>query len=545
MKKMAPETVHARRWATLAVLCLSLLLVVVDSSIVNVALPTLSRSLHASTTSLQWITDAYTLAVAGLLLTLGSLGDRIGRHRLLAAGLAVFGVGSALAGMSGSAGELIAFRVLMGIGAAAIMPATLSILTNVFSNPIERAKAIGIWSAVAGVGVAIGPSTGGFLLEHFAWGSIFLVNLPIVAVALVAGRFVVPPSASPQPKPLDPAGAVLSVAGLMALVYAIIEAPQHGWLSASTLGIAGGGLAVLAAWVAVELRSSHPMVDLRVFANARFSAASFAVTMIFFALFGWLFLFTQQMQFVLGYSALQAGVRTLPFALGMGVASALSAKLAARAGTKLAVAAGLVFMAAGFALMATSTVHTGYAFLAPASVLIAIGMGLAMAPATESIMGSLPPAQAGVGSAVNDTTREIGGAIGVAVMGSVASSVFASHLHTGAAHLAGGYAHATGSLSAALAAAQHTHGAAGQALAHAAQQAFVTGSDTAVLAAIGAALLGALAAIAFLPARAAAHTASPVTAVAAPRAGQHEQAAPAGAQPASAVRVLTTAGCPD
>jgi EmrB/QacA subfamily drug resistance transporter len=504
--------------------------VVVDSSIVNVALPTLSKALHASTTSLQWITDAYTLAVAGLLLTLGSLGDRIGRHRLLAAGLAVFGIGSALAGMSGSAGQLIAFRVLMGIGAAAIMPATLSILTNVFTNPVERAKAIGIWSAVAGVGVAIGPSTGGWLLEHFSWGSIFLVNLPIVAVALVAGRFVVPASASPRPKPLDPAGVVLSVTGLLALVYAVIEAPQHGWLSASTLGIAGGGLTVLAAWVAVELRSSHPMVDLRVFANARFSAASFAVTMIFFALFGWLFLFTQQMQFVLGYTALQAGVRTLPFALGMGVTSALSAKLAARAGTKLAVAAGLVFMAAGFGLMATSTVHTGYAFLAPASVLIAIGMGLAMAPATESIMGSLPPAQAGVGSAVNDTTREIGGAIGVAVMGSVASSVFASHLHAGVAH-------ATSSLAGVLAAAQHTHGPAGQALAHAAQHAFVTGSDTAVLAAIGAALLGALAAIAFLPARAAAHTPAEQTGGQAPA----EQTAP-DATAASAPRVLTTTG---
>jgi EmrB/QacA subfamily drug resistance transporter len=532
MKNMTPETVRARRWATLAVLCLSLLLVVIDSSIVNVALPTLSRSLHASTTSLQWITDAYTLAVAGLLLTLGSLGDRIGRHRLLAAGLAVFGVGSALAGMSGSAAELIGFRVLMGIGAAAIMPATLSILTNVFTNPVERAKAIGIWSAVAGVGVAIGPSTGGWLLEHFAWGSIFLVNLPVVAIALIAGRFVVPPSASPRPKPLDPAGVLLSVTGLLALVYAIIEAPQHGWLSATTLGTAGGALIVLAAWVAVELRSTHPMVNLRVFANARFSAASFAVTMIFFALFGWLFLFTQQMQFVLGYTALQAGVRTLPFALGMGVTSAMSAKLAARAGTKLAVAAGLVFMAAGFGLMATSTVHTGYAFLAPASVLIAIGMGLAMAPATESIMGSLPPAQAGVGSAVNDTTREIGGAIGVAVMGSVASSVFASHLHTGAAH-------AAGSLSAALAAARHIHGPAGQALAHAAQQAFVTGSDTAVLAAIGAALLGALAALVFLPARAA-HTATPDTVAPAAQAGQADEA-----RPAPASRTLVSTGCPD
>jgi EmrB/QacA subfamily drug resistance transporter len=509
MKTMTPETIHARRWATLAVLCLSLLLVVVDGSIVNVALPTLSRALHASTTALQWITDAYTLAVAGLLLTLGSLGDRIGRHRLLAAGLATFGLGSALAGLSGSAGQLIAFRVLMGIGAAAIMPATLSILTSVFTSPAERAKAISIWSAVAGIGVAIGPSTGGWLLEHFAWGSIFMVNLPIVAVALAAGRFVIPPSASPRRQPLDPAGAVLSIAGLLAVVYAIIEAPQHGWLSASTLGIAGAGLVILAAWAVVELRSSHPMVDLHVFANARFSAASFSVTMIFFALFGWLFLFTQQMQFVLGYSALQAGVRTLPFALAMGVTSAVSAKLAARIGTKLAVAAGLALMAAGFGLMASSTVHTGYLFLAPASMVLAIGMGLAMAPATESIMGSLPPAQAGVGSAVNDTTREIGGAVGVAVMGSAASSVFASHLHTSLSHLPARYAHATGSLADALTAAGHAHGPAGQALASAAQHAFITGSSTAMLAAIAAALLGSVAAVIFLPARTA-HTPAPL-----------------------------------
>ena len=536
MKKMAPEAIHSRRWATLAVLCLSLLLVVVDSSIVNVALPTLSRALQASTTSLQWITDAYTLAVAGLLLTLGSLGDRIGRHRLLAAGLAVFGLGSALAGMSSSAGQLIAFRVLMGIGAAAIMPATLSILTSVFTNPAERAKAIGAWSAVAGLGVAIGPSTGGWLLEHFAWGSIFMVNLPIVAVALALGRFVIPPSASPHRKPLDPAGAVLSIAGLLAVVYAIIEAPQHGWLSGTTVAIAAGGLVILAAWVAVELRSSHPMVDLHVFANARFSAASFAVTMIFFALFGWLFLFTQQMQFVLGYSALQAGVRTLPFALAMAVTSAVSAKLAARAGTKLSVTAGLAFMAAGFGLMTTSTVHTGYPFLALASVILAIGMGLAMAPATESIMGSLPPAQAGVGSAVNDTTREIGGAVGVAVMGSVASSTFSSHLHASLAHLPAGYAHATGSLSAALTTARQAPNAGGQILAHAAQHAFITGSDTAVLAAIAAALLGSLAAAVFLPARAAKTAARTVTAPAT----QPEMIA----QPAPASRIPVTAGRP-
>src|SRR6516165_4575305 len=228
MKTLTPQQIHDRRWATLGVLCLSLLLIVVDASIVNVALPTLVRQLHASTSSLQWVTDAYTLAMAGLLLSLGSLGDRIGRHRILEVGLVVFGVGSALAALSGSASQLVASRVIMGVGAAAIMPATLSILTNVFTVPAERAKAIAMWSAVSGLGVAIGPTLGGWLLEHFSWGSIFLVNLPILALALIAGPFVVPPSKDPHPKAVDPIGAVTSIAGVVALVYAIIEAPTYG-----------------------------------------------------------------------------------------------------------------------------------------------------------------------------------------------------------------------------------------------------------------------------------------------------------------------------
>jgi len=256
-----------------------------------------------------------------LLLTLGSLGDRIGRHRTLADGLVVFGLGSALAGVSGSATELIAWRVLMGIGAAATMPSTLSILTNVFTDEAERPKAIAIWSAVAGLGVAIGPTLGGWLLEYFGWGSIFTANLPIVAVALVGGRLVVPPSANPHPKALDQTGSLMSIAGLVTVVYAIIEAPSNGWVTARTLGIAGAGVTILVAWVIFELRSTHPMVDLRIFRNARFSAASFAVTMIFLALFGWLFLFTQQMQFVLGYDTLQAGARALPFAFTISMVS--------------------------------------------------------------------------------------------------------------------------------------------------------------------------------------------------------------------------------
>ncbi|HAM02091.1 MAG TPA: MFS transporter [Acidimicrobiaceae bacterium] len=504
MRTWTPEEIHSRRWVTLGVLCLSLLVIVVDSTIVNVALPTMVRQLHASTASLQWVTDAYTLAMAGLLLSLGSLGDRIGRHRTLAGGLVVFGVGSALAALSGSAGELIASRVVMGAGAAAIMPATLSILTNVFTVPGERAKAIAMWSAVSGLGVAVGPTLGGWLLEHFSWGSIFIVNVPIVVVALVAGRFVVPPTRDDHPKALDPVGLVTSIAGVVAVVYATIEAPTYGWLSARTVGVVTAGLAVLAGWVVYELRSSHPMVDLRVFRNARFSAASFSVTMIFLALFGWLFLFTQQMQFVLGYNTLQAGVRALPFAVTIGAVSQPAAKLAARVGTKAVVSTGLALMAVGFALMATSTAHTGYSFLLVASVVVAAGMGLAMAPATESIMGALPPAQAGVGSAVNDTTRSLGGALGVAVMGSVASSIFTSHIRPALAHVpAAVAAQAKTSVGAAVTIGHHAPASLGATLVDAARHAFITGADQAMIVATAAALLGSFVALRLLPAHSA------------------------------------------
>lgn len=502
MRSPSPEQIHARRWATLAVLSLSLLVVVVDNTIVNIALPTLVRQLHASTSALQWVVDAYTLAMAGLLLTLGSLGDRVGRHRTLAGGLAVFGIGSGLAALSGSAGQLIACRTLMGLGAAAIMPATLSILTNVFTDPGERVKAIALWSAVSGLGVAIGPTLGGFLLEHFSWGSIFVVNLPIVAIALVAGRRLVPPSADSHPPALDPVGALLSIAGLVALVYAVIEAPSNGWLSPTTLGIGAVGLAILSVWVAWELRSSHPMVDLRIFRNARFSAASVAVTLIFLALFGWLFLFTQQLQFVLGYNTLQAGIRALPFALTIGLVAPAAARLASRIGTKVVVASGLAVMAGGFGLLSTSTVHTPYLTLMVASMVLAAGMGLAMAPATESIMGSLPPAQAGVGSAVNDTSRELGGALGVAIMGSAASSLFISHLRPLLAGVPGAYAaSAKASVGAAVTIGHHLPGPTGRLLVESARQAFISGADHATLVAVAAAVFGALVAALFLPAR--------------------------------------------
>ncbi len=296
--------VYQRRWWTLAVLCLSLMVIGVDNTILNVALPTLVKDLNATTSQLQWIVDGYTLVFAGLLLTAGSLGDRFGRRRALSVGLAIFGTGSILSALAASPEQLIFMRCLMGIGAALIMPATLSIVTNVFRVPAERARAIAIWAGVSALGIAIGPLAGGYLLEHFYWGSVFLVNVPIVLLALVAGYFLVPDSKDPSAPRLDPIGAVLSIVGLTALVWSIIEAPTKGWGSTSTISGLAVALIILGAFAAWELHSDHPMLNVGFFKNPRFTAASQAITLTFFALFGSLFLITQYLQTVLGYSAL-------------------------------------------------------------------------------------------------------------------------------------------------------------------------------------------------------------------------------------------------
>jgi EmrB/QacA subfamily drug resistance transporter len=416
-----------RRWWILGVLCFSLLVIVVDNSILNVALPELQRTLHASNSELQWMVDSYTLVFAGLLLTAGTLGDKFGRRGALQLGMTVFGVGSLLSAFAGSPGQLIVTRGLMGIGGAFIMPATLSIITNVFP-PEERGRAIAFWAAIAGVGTAIGPISGGLLLSHFYWGSVFLVNLPIVAFALISGFFLIPTSKDPTHAKLDVVGAALSVVGLMSLVYGIIEAPQHGWGSTPIVAaftIAAIGLATFAWW---ESRVASPMLDVRFFKNPRFTAASSGITLIFFAMFGTMFLLTQYFQFVMGYSALETGVRLLPLAVTMMIVAPSSARIVEWVGTKIVVASGLAITA--LALLSFTTVPSQNISY-PADVLwrlilLSIGMGLVMAPATESIMGSLPRAKAGVGSAVNDTTRQVGGALGVAVIGSVMTSTYGS-----------------------------------------------------------------------------------------------------------------------
>jgi len=487
---------YTRRWYTLGVLCLSLLVIVVDSTIVNVALPTFTRELHASTSGLQWIVDAYTLTFAALLLLAGAIADRYGRHRALAAGLAVFAAGSLAAAFTQTTTELIAARAIMGIGGAFIMPATLSIITSVFTDPAERTKAIGLWSAVSGLGVAIGPVAGGWLLAHFSWDSIFLVNLPIVAIALVAGRWLVPASRAPQSGRLDLTGAVLSVAAFTILTYTIIEAPGNGWLSAATLGLAAVAVALLAAFVVWEARSDHPLLPLHLFRNARFTGAGLTITVLFFALSGAVFLNSQILQFVLGYSPLAAGVRALPSAAALAVFSPVGASLAKRAGTLVPVALGLAAVTGGLALFATASAASGYGHYILAMVIVCAGIGLAMSAATAASMQELPPAMAGVGSAVNDTTRNMGSVLGVAVIGSVTASVFASRM----AHLGHG---TLGSVGAAAVAAHRAGGAHGADVLHAAASAFVAGADRAVLAGAIATLAGVL--IAFRTLRTAAH----------------------------------------
>ena len=489
-----------RRWWTLAVLCLSLLIIGVDNTILNVALPTLQHELDASASQLQWIVDAYLLVFSGVLLTAGALGDRFGRKRALTLGLIVFGAGSLGAALSGSAAMLIATRALMGVGGALIMPSTLSILTATFPAD-ERGKAIGIWAGFSGLGIAIGPVTGGWLLEHSTWSSIFLVNLPIVAVALIAGRWLVPESKDDSAPRLDVPGFVLSIAGLTALVWALIEAPGRGWTDAGVLGAFAAAAVVLAGFVAWELRAPEPMLDVRLFRNPRFSASSTAISLAFFALFGMIFFLTQYLQDVLGYSALEAGVRTMPVAAGLVLGGPLSAQLAARIGAKRVVSGGLAIVAGALYLLSTADAVTGYGTIAIALVGLGFGMANAMAPATDAIMGSLPEAKMSVGSAVNDTTRTAGGTLGVAVLGSLLSSGYRGDMDAVTAGLpAPAKAAAQDSLAGALAVAGRIGGSAGDRLAGAAQDAFMTGMHTAALAAAAVALAGALVALAFLPA---------------------------------------------
>jgi EmrB/QacA subfamily drug resistance transporter len=498
--------VHRRRWWILSVLCLSVLLVVVDNTIVNVALPTMSRQLLASTQDLQWIVDAYTLVFAGLLLVGGNLGDRIGRRRILQAGLALFALTSVGAALSRTTTELIAARAAMGAAAALIYPATLALLTSTFTVARERATAIGIWSAVSGLAVAIGPVSGGLLLRHFSWSSVFWVNVPVAAITLAAGARLLPESRDSRAGRFDPLGALLSVAGIGLLVWTVIQAPTRGWTSPVTLAAFAGSLVILAGFAFWQVRRPDPMLDVRLFADARFSAAAGAIALAFFGLFGFIFLITQYFQVVRGYDPLRAGVATLPFAVVTGAMSPAAIAAMKRIGTKIVVTGGLALMSAGFVVAAGVTVDSAYWGRIIASMtLMAAGLALTTSPATDAIMGALLPGKAGAGSAVNDTTRELGGTLGVAVVGSVMASVYGTHVLGSMTSLGAPAAAATAaqkSVVAGLAVAAHLPPALQGSAAQAARQAFTAGLSAGSLVAAAGTAVAAAAALAFLPARA-------------------------------------------
>lgn len=496
-----------RRWVILAVLCLALLMVGIDGTIVNVALPSLVREIGASSTELQWIVDAYTIVFAGFLLIAGNTGDRMGRRRCFVLGLVVFVGGSLGCSLVSTPNDLILLRGVQGLGAAFVMPATLSILTNVFTNRSERARAIGLWAGVSGLGVAIGPLTGGYLLGHFWWGSIFLVNVPIGVVTIIAALVLVPESRDTHSARLDILGTVLSIVGLISLLYAIIEGPARGWGDPVVVGSFVLATVTLTAFVLWERHTDHPILDVTFFADPRFTAASISITLVFFAMFGSLFFVSQYLQFVLGYSALQSGIRLLPVAVALMVAAPLSAKLTARFGTKKIVTLGLLLTAAALLLFSRATDTSGYPLVAAVLVIIGVGMGLAMAPATDSIMGSLPPEKAGVGSAMNDTTREIGGALGVAILGSITTAIYTSTI-TGNADFAklkaaspAGAQAVQDSVGGAALLAEKLPPAFAHALTAAANDAFVHAVDRSVVVGAVVAALGAAVAYFFLPAR--------------------------------------------
>ena len=482
-----------KKLAILATVCLAVFAINLDTTIVNVALPDLARQLHASTKDLQWIVDGYNLAFAALVLTAGSLGDRFGRRPALLTGLLAFAAASGVGALMTSAGALIAIRFVMGAAAALIFPTTLSIITNTYPDRKERAQAIGVWGAVTGLGVAVGPVTGGLLLADFGWPSVFVALVPVALIAAALAYKLVPESSNPQEARLDGPGLAASTAFIGVLVYTIIEAPSRGWTApASIVGFAIAAAAAVT-FVIVERRRENPMLDVTLFRTPAFSAASGAVTVAFFALFGFIFLITQYFQFIRGYGTLSTGVRILPVAITIAIGSVAGAQLAQKLGTRVIVMTGLLIFGSAFAWISVSTADMPYSRIVLQMVMMGIGLGLTSTPATESILSVLSPAKAGVGSAVNDATREAGGTLGVAVIGSVFTSIYTHHLST--TQVAQLPAQAANAAKNSVAAAIQIPG-----VHQAVQDSFMSGLHVACLVAAGVCWLGAIGAMA-LPGR--------------------------------------------
>ncbi len=497
----ATDRTYQLRWFTLTVLSLSLVIIGLDNTILNVAIPTLQREFEASVSELQWMVDSYVLVFAGLLLVMGSLGDRLGRRRILQTGLVLFAVASTLAAFSQSSGQLIALRAFMGLGASMIMPSTLSIITDVFPRE-ERGKAIGIWSAVAGIGIGLGPLIGGALIEAFWWGSVFLVNAPVVAVALAAGLWFVPESRDPSPAAFDLPGNALSIAMISAFVFAIIEAPERGWSDALVLATLAGAVLLMAAFALWERLTPHPMFDFAYLRNPRFSVGAVAIGVAFFALFGFIFGATQYLQFVKGFSPLAAGAAILPAAVGMMIGAGSSHRLVTRFGTKAAVMWGMGLLTLAFTLMLLFEPDTPYIFFGGFVLLTAYAMGTIMAPSTDAVMGAVPEAKAGVASAMNDVSRQTGGALGVAIVGSTFASVYRTRVEEGLAGLPPEAAEAAGeSLGAAVRVAASLPADAGSQLLASAGQAFTDALGVGTAAAACVVFAGALVVLRLMPAQ--------------------------------------------
>ncbi|MCH7899608.1 MAG: MFS transporter [Acidobacteria bacterium] len=492
---------HRLRWWTLAVVSVTLVLETIDETILNVALPTLQQELGASASGLQWMVNSYILVFGGLLLIMGALGDRFGRARMLQAGLVVFGVASLAAAFVDTTGQLIAARAVMGAGAAMMMPATLSIIVDVFKGK-ERAKAISIWAALAGIGLFLGPVLGGLLLANFYWGSVFLVNVPIAGLALVATMFLVPDSRDPEAKPLDIPGAFLSAGAIAALIYAIIEGPAQGWTSPQILASVVAAVLLGIGFAIRETRTRYPLLDFAFFRRARFSTGAAAISVAFFAIAAMIFGLTQYLQFVQGYTPMEAGIRFLPASLGLMVGAIGSEMLALRYGTTKVVTGGMLLLAATMPLMLFWEVDTPYWVVGVVIAVVGFAAATIFAPSTEAVMGSVPEEKAGVGSAINDLTRLIATALGIAVIGSAMNSIYSSRVAAAVTALpAEAAAAAKDSVGAALQIAASLPGESAAALSAAAAEAFTDAFGLAILIGAAVTLLGALVVARTMPAR--------------------------------------------
>jgi MFS transporter, DHA2 family, multidrug resistance protein len=499
---MSAALIHQRRWKTLRVLALSLVIIGLDNTILNVALPSLQEHFDASSSTLQWMVDSYLVTFAGLLLTLGTLGDRFGRKRALQTGIALFGLSSLAVLFVETSTQLIAVRALMGVGGALIMPATLSIITNVFPRE-ERAKAIGIWAGTASIGVGLGPLFGGLLLEYFDWYSVFLVNVPVALVAFLAGMRFVPESRDPNPGRFDGPGALLSIGALVSLIYALIEAPEKGWLDPVIVAAFGAAIVLGVLFVLWEKRTSSPMLDLGLFRNPRFGIGSMSISFASFSLFGAIFVMTQFLQFAKDYSPLEAGAAMVPLAFGLMLGATRSTKVAAKVGTKRIVAGGLIGLGVTLTTTLLWTADMPYWPIGLWFFFAAFSMGCIMGPATGSVMGAVPKEKSGVASAMNDVTRQVGGSLGTAVIGSLITSFYGSRIADAASALPSGTQETVkDSIGSADAVAAQLPADQGASLAHSAATAFTDALGLGLCAAAVAALVAAVVVIRRLPARA-------------------------------------------